>query len=87
MVDFEAKPLPTAALVRPSTTQPLPAALPLDLKPDSSDEAAQVRMVQITDSREARQVERLVQRGELATGRPFLNPLASGAAAPIQGAG
>ena len=33
------------------------------------------RMVQVTDGREALQVERLVQRGVLAAGRPFLNPL------------
>ena len=34
------------------------------------------RMVQVTDGREALQVERLVQRGALVAGRPFLNPLA-----------
>ena len=34
------------------------------------------RMVQVTEGREALQVERLVQRGELAVGRPALNPLA-----------
>ena len=34
------------------------------------------RMVQVADGREALQVERLVQRGALAVGRPFLNPLA-----------
>lgn len=32
------------------------------------------RMVKVTDGREALQVERLVQRGSLAAGRPFLNP-------------
>jgi hypothetical protein len=31
---------------------------------------------QVTDSYEARQVERLVQRGALAASRPHLNPLA-----------
>jgi hypothetical protein len=35
-----------------------------------------VRMVQVTDSRQALQVERLVQRGRLVVGRPNLNPLA-----------
>jgi hypothetical protein len=34
------------------------------------------RMVRVTDGRRALQVERLVQRGELAVGRPSLNPLA-----------
>jgi hypothetical protein len=34
------------------------------------------RMVQVTDGRQALQVERLVQRGELTAGRPALNPLA-----------
>jgi hypothetical protein len=34
------------------------------------------RMVPVADGREALQVERLVQRGALAAGRPFLNPLA-----------
>jgi hypothetical protein len=33
------------------------------------------RMVQVADGREALQVERLVQRGALSAGRPFLNPL------------
>ena len=33
------------------------------------------RMVQVTDGREALQVERLDQRGSLAAGRPLLNPL------------
>ena len=32
-------------------------------------------MVQVTDGREALQVGRLVQRGALSAGRPFLNPL------------
>jgi hypothetical protein len=31
-------------------------------------------MVQVADGQEALQVERLVQRGALAVGRPFLNP-------------
>ena len=34
------------------------------------------RMVQMADGREALEVERLVQRGALAAGQPFLNPLA-----------
>jgi hypothetical protein len=34
------------------------------------------RMVHVTDGREALQVERMVQRGALVAGRPFLNPLA-----------
>ena len=34
------------------------------------------RMVQVTDGRQAMHTERLVQRGELAVGRPALNPLA-----------
>ena len=34
------------------------------------------RLVLVTDGREALEVERLVQRGELAAGRPLLNPLA-----------
>ena len=34
------------------------------------------RMVHVTDGREALQVERMVQRGALLAGRPFLNPLA-----------
>jgi hypothetical protein len=33
------------------------------------------RMVQVADGGEALQVERLVQRGALAAGRPLLNPL------------
>ena len=34
------------------------------------------RMVHVIDGREALQVERMVQRGALLAGRPFLNPLA-----------
>ena len=33
------------------------------------------RLVLVTDGREALEVERLVQRGEPAAGRPLLNPL------------
>ena len=44
------------------------------------------RMAHVTDGREALQVEQLVQRGQLAPGRPLLNPLALRAVAPIQGA-
>jgi hypothetical protein len=33
------------------------------------------RMVQVADGQEALEVERLVRRSELATGRPLLNPL------------
>ena len=33
------------------------------------------RMVQVADGREALQIERLIQRGVLAAGRPLLNPL------------
>jgi hypothetical protein len=33
------------------------------------------RMTHVTDGREALQVERLIQRGALAAGRPLLNPL------------
>jgi hypothetical protein len=44
------------------------------------------RMAPVTDGREALQVEQLVQRGELATGRPLLNPLALRAVATIEGA-
>jgi hypothetical protein len=33
------------------------------------------RMIQVADGPEALQVERLVQRGALAAGRPFLNPI------------
>ena len=34
------------------------------------------RMVHVTDGREALQVERMLQRGALLAGRPFLKPLA-----------
>jgi hypothetical protein len=34
------------------------------------------RMVEVTDGREALQVERLVQRGAFSVGQPLLNPLA-----------
>jgi hypothetical protein len=33
-------------------------------------------MVQVTDGREALQIERLIQRGFVAGRRPFLSPLA-----------